>query len=122
MNDDERLRPLRNRVIIRPDPPKTKIGRIIVPDNVVSKEQLQTGVVIAMGPGMPTKTGGRWPMPDVVVGQRVFYHVAGVTKAKFDDVEHHVVYDEQLSAVVDEIPAVDFDDPGPRGAENGATA
>ena len=114
------LRPIRNRVIIRPDPPKTHIGLIIIPNSVENKDPLQTGVVLAMGPGMPMKNGNRWPMPDIQIGQRVFYRTAGCVKTKLDDVEHHVVYDEQLAAVVDEEVAVNFDDPGRRGAENGA--
>lgn len=101
------LRPIRNRVIIRPDPPKKQIGLIIIPDTVEDKDPTKTGIVIAMGPGMPMKNGNRWPMPDIKLGQRVFYKTAGAAKAKLDDVEHHVIYDEQLSAVIDDEEAAE---------------
>jgi len=95
------IRPIRNRVIIRPDPPKSKVGRIIIPDSAQKTERLHTGIMVAMGPGMPMRNGGIWPMPDVKIGQRVFYKPEGAQKILLEDVEHHGVYDEQVWAVLE---------------------
>jgi len=123
------IRPIRNRIVILPDPMKTKIGSIWIPDNAKVKEKLHTGVVVAMGPGMWTKDGNLWPMPDIELGQRVFYFPAGGTKVRqpalidgrwVDDVEHDIVVDGNLSAVIeDEVAAARVDEPPARGAENG---
>lgn len=105
------LRPIRNRVVILPDPPQKKIGSIWIPDNAKVKEKLHTGVVVAMGPGMWMKDGGTYPMPDIQIGQRVFYFQSGAVHRRqpalidgkwIDDVEHDIVVDGNLSAVVEE--------------------
>jgi co-chaperonin GroES (HSP10) len=106
-----RLRPIRNRVVIIPDPPQKKIGSIWIPDNVNVKEKLHTGTVVAMGPGMWMKNGETYPMPDIQIGQRVFYFRSGASKRRqpalidgkwVDDVEHDIVVDGNLSAVIEE--------------------
>jgi co-chaperonin GroES (HSP10) len=107
----ERVRPIRNRVVILPDPLKKKIGTIWIPDNAQAKEKLHTGVVVAMGPGMWMSNGGTYPMPDIQIGQRVFYYPAGAQKRRqaalingdwVDDVEHDIVVDGNISAVIEE--------------------
>jgi co-chaperonin GroES (HSP10) len=113
----ERVRPIRNRVVILPDPLKKKIGAIWIPDNAQAKEKLHTGTVVAMGPGMWMKNGETYPMPDIQIGQRVFYYPAGAQKRRqaaclngdwVEDVEHDIVVDGNISAVIeDEQPAAE---------------
>lgn len=66
----DQIRPIKDRVLIRPDPVKTKIGSIHVPE-MVNKDNpnyfTMTGEVIACGPG-----GLEAPMP-VSVGDRVVF-------------------------------------------------
>lgn len=94
-------------MIIKPDKAADRsAGGIWIPETAKKEEQLHTGVVVAMGPGMPMKNGERWPM-GFEPGQRVFYYPAGCVKVKLydekldDEVEHHVVRDEQIPAVID---------------------
>ena len=51
--DESKLKPVSNRVVIRPDAKsKTKNG-VIIPSEVVAKTKQLTGVVIAVGDGRP---------------------------------------------------------------------
>lgn len=47
-------------------------GRIIIPATA-KKDPPMKGRVVAVGPGMLTRTGERWPMP-VKVGELVIFH------------------------------------------------
>ena len=67
----DNLRPMGDRVFIKPDEPVEKIGSIFIPQT--ARQKTGTGTIVAMGPGMLRKDGGRWPMPDVPVGARVIY-------------------------------------------------
>lgn len=90
-----RLRPLGTRIIVRPDDPETRSkGGIIIPDT--AKQKPATGTVVAMGPGMLMKTGGRWPMPDVSEGDKVIYLKYAGTEMKIEGVVHLVVRDDDL--------------------------
>jgi co-chaperonin GroES (HSP10) len=99
-----------SRILIRPDPlPEKTAGGIIKPQSVRDRERqrtLRTGVVVGMGPGMPTRKGTRWPMPngerlDIlpdVRGKRVHYFAGEgiVTPILIEGIEHHVVRDDNL--------------------------
>jgi co-chaperonin GroES (HSP10) len=125
------LRILTSRILVRPDPLPEKIGMIIIPDNVREKHQAKQpitfGTVIAVGPGLKTKDGGRWPMSGVKPGDRVIFKYAeGSYKLKLDmdvedeetgevrtieDVLHFVIRDSFLEGVVE------LDEDGNQAAE-----
>lgn len=109
--------PMGSRVLIRPDPlADVTAGGIHIPENARDQKiDLKTGTVISMGPGMPIingpHAGERWPMPDGtrslpdVRGKKVHYYGANdgiVTTLKIDDVEHHVLRDDNLDAFVND--------------------
>lgn len=98
------LQPVTAHVLIRPDALPEKVGRIFIPHTARHEEILATGVVVALGPGMPCKDGSRWPMPDVMPGDRVAYRPSG-NKIKLDDIDHEVVYDTALWAVIEDMEA-----------------
>lgn len=81
--------PLGDRIVIRPDPPPEKIGNIHIPDSLRNRgsmrQECQRGTVLAMGPGMPTLRGGRWPMPDLKPGDRVVFFNDGGIKIRIGD-------------------------------------
>ena len=66
-----KLRPLGDRVVIKPTPREemTKSG-IVLPDT--AKEKPQEGEILAVGPGAFDNEGKRQPI-DVEVGQKVLY-------------------------------------------------
>lgn len=66
------IRPLENRLVVKPDPKDTKYGSIIIPESVAAEEEKpKTGTVVAVGPGMWSK-GGFKPM-QVVIGDRIIF-------------------------------------------------
>jgi co-chaperonin GroES (HSP10) len=102
MTDIERLSLLGARILVKPDPPESHYGRIIIPDS--AKKHPGTGVVVAMGPGMLCKDGTRWPMPDVHLGDHVVFsadakHVRQLVV--IDGVEYQKMHDDDVIAVLE---------------------
>jgi co-chaperonin GroES (HSP10) len=94
------LRPLGERIVLRPDKPPSQEGLIIIPNQ--AQKPAGRGTVVKMGPGMLTKSGGRWPMPDIAVGDVVYYDARVhdyCEKFKIDGVEHIIVFPERVLAV-----------------------
>ena len=82
-------------------PDKTR-GGLIIPDRLRDDNRPLTGRVVRIGPGMPTTDGGRWPMPDVKVGDRVLFGPRyGTKKVKINDVEYEQVRQEHVLAVLE---------------------
>ena len=94
-----KLRPLGDRVVIRPVPREemTKTG-IVLPDT--AKEKPQEGEVIAVGPGR-LDDGEREPM-DVKQGDRVLYAKYAGTEFKVEDEELLIVSQKDILAVVEQ--------------------
>ncbi len=93
------LRPLGDRVVIKPTPREemTKSG-IVIPDTV--KERPQEGEIIAAGPGKINDDGKREPM-DVSVGQKVLYAKYAGTEFKVEDEELLIVSQKDILAIVE---------------------
>lgn len=92
------LRPLGDRVVIKPLPKEemTKSG-IYLPDT--AKEKPQEGTILAVGPGRVDEDGERIPM-DVKVGDRVLYAKYAGTEFKVDDDELLIVSEKDILAVM----------------------
>lgn len=69
MNIQDKLTPLSNRVIVKPDPRKKAIGSIHIADSVQQKPS--TGTVLAVGKGFSAE----FPM-ELKAGDRIFYEVS----------------------------------------------
>ncbi len=97
-----KLRPLADRVVIKPleKEEKTKAG-IYLPDTA-SKEKPQEGRVLAVGPGRLLDDGSRVPV-DVAVGDRVvFAKYAGTEFKTEDDEEFLIISEKDIMAVIEE--------------------
>ena len=94
------LRPLGDRVVIRPTPhdEMTKSG-ILIPDTV--KEKPQEGTVLAAGPGRVLDDGKRESM-DVKKGDKVLYAKYAGTEFKIDDEDLLIVSQKDILAIVQE--------------------
>ena len=94
-----KLRPLGDRVVIKPTPREemTKSG-IVLPDT--AKEKPQEGEIIAAGPGRLNDEGEREPM-DVKVGDKVLYAKYAGTEFKIDDDEFLIISQKDILAVVE---------------------
>ena len=95
-----KLRPLGDRVVIKPTPREemTKSG-IVLPDT--AKEKPQEGKILAIGPGRTLDDGKREAM-DVKVGQSVLYAKYAGTEFKVDDEELLIVSQKDILAIVED--------------------
>ncbi len=94
-----RLRPLADRVVIKPTPREetTKSG-IVLPDT--AKEKPQEGAVVAVGPGRILEDGSREQM-DVKVGDKVLYAKYAGSEFKLEGEELLIVSQKDILAVVE---------------------
>ena len=93
-----KLRPLGDRVVIKPTPREdmTKSG-IVLPDT--AKEKPQEGVILAVGPGRILDDGKREQI-DVKKGQKVLYAKYAGTDFKIDGDELLIVSQKDIIAIV----------------------
>ncbi len=95
--------PVQNRVIVRQDPPKDKIGSFFVPQG--KEDWGNLGTVVAVGPGLPGPDGVPVP-PDVQVGDRVMFVRTPSTALAPDSREGASEWDGLLSLREDAIIGV----------------
>ena len=95
-----KLKPLGDRVVIKPTPREemTKSG-IVLPDT--AKEKPQEGEILAVGPGKTLDDGSRETM-DVSVGQKVLYAKYAGTEFKVEGDELLIVSQKDILAVVED--------------------
>jgi chaperonin GroES len=93
------MRPLGDRVVIRPTPREdmTKSG-IVLPDT--AKEKPQEGSIVAVGPGRLNDEGKRESM-DVQKGDKVLYAKYAGTEFKLDAEDLLIVSQKDILAVVE---------------------
>ncbi|MCX5979946.1 MAG: co-chaperone GroES [Chloroflexi bacterium] len=93
------LRPLGDRVVVKPVPrdEKTASG-IILPDT--AQEKPQEGEVVSVGPGRILDDGKREPI-DVKVGDRVLHAKYAGTEFKLDGAEYLIVGAKDILAIVE---------------------
>ncbi|MBF8265773.1 MAG: co-chaperone GroES [Dehalococcoidia bacterium] len=90
------LKPLGDRVVIKPSPKEevTKSG-LVLPDT--AKEKPQEGEVIAAGPGRIGDDGKHIPM-EVKKGDRVIFAKYAGTEIKLDEVEYVILRESDILA------------------------
>ena len=93
-----KLRPLGDRVVIKPTPREemTKSG-IVLPDT--AKEKPQEGTILSAGPGRLNDDGKRETM-DVKEGDKVLYAKYAGTEFKVDEEDLLIVSQKDILAVV----------------------
>ncbi len=94
-----RLRPLGDRVVLRPTPGEetTKSG-IVIPDT--AKERPQEGEIIAVGPGRILDNGSREKL-DLKTGQKVLYAKYSGTEFKLEGEDLLIVSGKDILAVIE---------------------
>jgi chaperonin GroES len=95
-----KLRPLADRVVVKPlsRDEVTKAG-IILPETV-EKERPEKGEVIAIGPGRRLDNGSLAPM-GVKVGDQIVFKKYSPDEVKIDEVEYLVVSESDIMAVIE---------------------
>lgn len=104
------FRLLGDRLLIRPDKPPEKIGSLFVPAGLARALQQKSGLigtVVNIGPGMLTRDGGRWPMPDVRPGDRVVYLDQPWPRVRIGDEEFLSIREEGILGAVEEEEAAE---------------
>jgi chaperonin GroES len=95
-----KLRPLGDRVVIRPlTREQTTRSGIVLPDT--AKEKPQEGEVIAAGSGRVKDDGERAPM-DVKVGDKVLFAKYAGTEFKLESEELLILSEKDILAILDE--------------------
>ncbi len=95
------VRPLGDRVVVKPKPREEKTkGGVILPDTA-SKERPMQGEVIAVGPGRHTDDGKLIPIT-VEVGQQVLFAKYAGTEFKIDDEEYLILQERDLLGIIQE--------------------
>jgi chaperonin GroES len=95
-----KLRPLGDRVVIKPTPREemTKSG-IVLPDT--AKEKPQEGTILAAGPGRILEDGKREAL-DVKEGQKVLYAKYAGTEFKVEGEDLLIVSQKDILAIVED--------------------
>jgi chaperonin GroES len=95
-----KLRPLGDRVVVKPTPREemTKSG-IVLPDT--AKEKPQEGTILAAGPGRILDDGKREAM-DVKEGQKVLYAKYAGTEFKVEGDDLLIVSQKDILAIVED--------------------
>jgi chaperonin GroES len=92
------LRPLEDRILVRPEEgEETTVSGIVIPDT--AKEKPQEGTVLAVGVGKRSETGELIPM-DVKEGDRVVYSKYGGTEIKLDGEELLILSARDVLAIL----------------------
>jgi chaperonin GroES len=97
---EKKLRPLGDRMVIRPTPREemTKSG-IVLPDT--AKEKPQEGLILAVGPGRILDDGKREQV-DVKKGDKVLYAKYAGTEFKIDGEELLIISQKDILAIVED--------------------
>ena len=93
-----KIKPLADRVVIRPTPMEEKTrGGLIVPDT--AKEKPVIGEVVAVGPG---KVGddGQKILPEVKIGDKVLYGKYSGTEVTVEGEEYLIMREADIFAIV----------------------
>jgi chaperonin GroES len=94
-----KLRPLGDHIIVKPlEDEDVKRGGIIIPET--AKEKPSKGEVIAVGPGKIMEDGKKKAM-DLKTGDRIIYQKYGGNEIKINDVEHLIMTEEDVLAVIE---------------------
>ncbi len=93
------LRPLRDKVVVKPsDADDKSAGGIFLPD--AAKKKPQEGTVIAVGSGRLLDDGTIKPL-SVTVGDKVVYSKYGGTDVKMDGSDYVLLDEDQIFAILE---------------------
>ena len=92
-----KIKPLKNRVVVKRFKAEKTKGGILLPDS--AQEKPQEGEVVSVGPGKTTEDGTSVPML-VKAGDRVLLPSYAGTEVKEDDEEYLIISEEEILGVL----------------------
>ena len=94
------LKPLEDRIVVRPDEAETQTASgLVIPDT--AKEKPQQGEVLAVGPGKRSDTSGDLIPVDIKVGDTVLYSKYGGTEVAVGGEDLLVLNSRDVLAIVE---------------------
>jgi chaperonin GroES len=93
-----KIRPLGDRVLVKPLEKEEKIGSIIIPDT--AKEKPQEGKIEAVGPGKTNESGSVVAM-NVKAGDTVLYGKYSGTEIKIEGEEFLIMHEDDIFGIVE---------------------
>jgi chaperonin GroES len=91
------IKPLADRVIVKPAEKETMKGGIIIPDT--AKEKPMQGTIVAVGPGQISDSGER-VTPEVKKGDTVLYGKYSGTEVNVDGVDYLILRESDVLAIL----------------------
>ena len=91
------IKPLADRVIVKPAEKETMKGGIIIPDT--AKEKPMQGTIVAVGPGQISDSGER-VAPEVKKGDTVLYGKYSGTEVNVDGVDYLILRESDVLAIL----------------------
>ncbi len=99
MADDFRIRPLGDRVVVKPAEREEKTkGGILLPDTA-TKERPQEGTILAVGEGRRDDKGELIPM-NVNVGDQILFAKYGGTEFKVDEEDYLILAEKDILGII----------------------
>jgi chaperonin GroES len=102
MSEKSPIRPLADRVVVRPltdaEAGTVSISGIIIPDSA-KKEKPEQGMVIAVGEGKWNEDGDKRLVPEVKVGDKVVFSKYGYDEVKVADKDYYLVAESSILGV-----------------------
>ncbi len=95
--NDVKIKPLGDRLIVKPIERETMKGGIIIPDT--AKEKPMEGEVLAAGPGKLAENGTRSPM-DVKVGDKLLNGKYSGTEIKLDNETYLIIHQDEILGIL----------------------
>ncbi|MBU1106786.1 MAG: co-chaperone GroES [Candidatus Riflebacteria bacterium] len=93
------LKPLNDRVIVKPkDAIEKSKGGVILPDTA-SKEKPIEGTVVATGPGKLTDAGERTPL-EVKTNDKIIFSKYAGTEIKIEEESYLILREEDILAII----------------------
>lgn len=94
----EKLDPLEDRILVKPDPRPGKIGSIYIPEQ--SQERPMVGTVVAVGPGKKNKKGEHEEKTGFKGGERITFAPMAGEELEIQDEEHILIRAENIIGLV----------------------
>lgn len=82
------IRPLGDRILVKPDDQPTHYGRVVLPENI--QEKPKTGIVLAVGRGNVNEDGSR-TAPDLAEGAHIIFSQYGGVDVKLGETAYLIL-------------------------------
>lgn len=103
MSSETQIRPLGDRVVVRPltedEKGTTSPSGIIIPDTA-KQEKPEQGIVIAVGTGKWNEDGDKRIALEVKEGDRIMFSKYGYDEVKVGEKEYYIVSESNILAVI----------------------